>query len=112
LALVGSLVLPRREIHPHLAVPNLHREDTRFIGELVEGPAALQIEACVVPVAGQDAVAHAPPVQGESHVGTTIVHSVHAAVVKEERQRVTGNPDRHATGSAHIVQPTGSHEVI
>ena len=83
----------------------------RFIGELVEGPAAFQIEAGVVPVAGQDAVAYAPPVQGEPHMGTAIVHGVHAAVMEEERQRVTGDPDGHATGGAHIVQPAGSHEV-
>jgi hypothetical protein len=103
LALVGQLVLSRREVHPHLAVPDLHREDTRLISELVEGPAALQIEAGVVPVAGQDAVAYAPPVQGEPHVGTAIVHGVHAAIVEEERQRVTGDLDRHAAGGAHIV---------
>src|SRR3712207_8287908 len=47
LALVGQLVLPRREVHPHLAVPDLHREDARLVGELVEGPSALQIEAGV-----------------------------------------------------------------
>ena len=93
----------RCEVHPHLAVPDLYREDARFIGELVEGPAALQVEAGVVPVTGQDAVAHAPPVQREPHVGAAIVHGVHAAVVEKERQRVTGDPNGQLTASAHVV---------
>jgi hypothetical protein len=98
-----QLGLSRREVYPHLAVPDLHREDTRFIGELVECPTALQIEACVVPVAGQDTIVYAPPVQGESHMWTAIIHGVHLAIFKEERERVTADPYRHATGGAHIV---------
>jgi hypothetical protein len=65
----------------------------------------------VVPVAGQDAVAYAPPVQGKPHMGAAIVHGVYLAFVEEERQRVTGDPDVHPTGSTHIFQPSGSHEV-
>jgi hypothetical protein len=52
------------------------------------------------------------PVQGESHVGTAIVQSVHPTVMEEERQRVAGDTDRSATGTTHIVQPGGPHEVI
>jgi hypothetical protein len=65
-----------------------------------------------VPVAGQDAVLYGPPVQREPHVGTAIVHSVYLAVVEEERKRTTGEADGDATGGAHVVQPTGSHEVF
>ena len=108
---MGGLVLSRREVHPHLAVPDLHWEDARLIGELVEGPAALKIEAGVVPVAGQDAVAYAPPVQREPHMGAAIVHRVYHALVEEERKRVTGDPDGHPTGSTNIIQLSSSHEV-
>src|SRR5215218_7424225 len=108
---MGELVLSRREVHPHLAVSNLHREDARLVGELVEGPAALQIEAGVVPVTGQDAVSYRPAVQRESHMGAAVVHSVYLAAVEEERERVTGDTDVHLTGGTHVVQPGGSHEV-
>jgi hypothetical protein len=111
LPLVGEVVLSRSEVHPHIAVSDLHREDARLIGELVEGPAALEIEAGVVPVAGQDTVTYATAVQGKPHMGAAIVHGVHLAVVEEERNRVTGDPDRHPTGGAHIVYPSGPHEV-
>ena len=112
LAQVGRPVLPRREIDPHLAVPDLHGKDARLVGELVEGPAALEIEAGVVPVAGQDAVLQGAPVQGKAHVGTAVVHGVHPAIVEEERERVPGNPDGGAPGGAHLVQPSGPHEAI
>jgi hypothetical protein len=36
-------------------------------------------------------------------MGTAIIHGVHLAIFKEERERVTADPDRHATGGAHIV---------
>jgi hypothetical protein len=109
---VGQRVFSWSEVYPHLTVSDLHREDARLVGELVEGPAALQVEAGVVPVAGQDAVAYAPPVQGEPHMWAAIVHGVYPAVVEEQRQRVTCDPDRCAAGGTHLVQPSGSHEVI
>jgi hypothetical protein len=60
-------------------------------------------------VAGQDTVAYAPPVQGEPHVGTAIVHGVYPAVVEEERKRTTGDAHRHTTGGAYVVKPSSSH---
>ena len=56
LAQVSRTVLPRREIDPYLAVSDLHRKDARLVGKLVEGSAALEVEAGVMPVAGEDAV--------------------------------------------------------
>jgi hypothetical protein len=112
LALVSELVPPGGEIHPHFAVADLHGEDARLIGELVEGPAGFKVEAGVVPVAGQDAILYGPPVQREPHVGTAVIHSVHLAVVEKERERTTSEANRDAPGGAHLVQPTDSHEVV
>ena len=83
-----------------------------LVGELVEGPAAFQVEAGMVPVTGQDAILYGPPVQREPHVGTAIIHSVYLAVVEEERQRASADSDGDAPGGAHLVQPTGSYEVV
>src|SRR5215217_2148245 len=97
---------------PHLAVPDLHRKDARLVGELVEGPAALEIEAGVVPVAGQDALLQGAPMQGELHMRTSIVHGVYPAIVEEEGERVSADADEGATGGAYVLQASGSHEVI
>src|SRR5215211_9192836 len=85
LAQVSRSVLPRRNIYPYLAVFDLDGEDACLVGELVEGATALEIEAGVVPVAGQDPVLQGAPVQGEAHVGTAIVQGVYPAFVEEER---------------------------
>ena len=109
---MSELVSSRCEIYPHLTVTDLHREDVRFIGELVEGPAGFKVEAGVVPVTGQDTVLYGPSVQREPHVGTAVIHSVHLAVVEKERERTTSKADGDAPGDAHLVQPTDSHEVV
>jgi len=51
-------------------------------------------------------------VQREAHVGTAIVHGVYPAIVEEERERVSGDPDGGATSGAYVLQASGSHEVI
>jgi hypothetical protein len=112
LAQVSRTVLSRREIHPYLTLSNLDREYACLVSKLVEGSAALEVETGMMPVAGEDAVLEGAPVQGESHVGTAIVQSVHPTVMEEERQRVAGDTDRDATGTTHIVQAGGPHEVI
>jgi hypothetical protein len=83
-----------------------------LVGELVERTTALQIEARVVPVAGQDAVSQGAPVQGEAHVGTAVVHGAYPAFVEEERERVPGYPDGGAICGAYVLQTGGPHEVI
>jgi hypothetical protein len=100
---VGQRVFPWSEIHPHLAVTDLHREYACLVGELVECTTALQVEAGVVPVAGQDAVLYGPSVQREPHVGAAVVHGVYPAVVEEERERTTVDADGKAACGAHIV---------
>jgi hypothetical protein len=112
LAQVSRAVLSRREINPYLVVSNLHGKDPCLVCKLVEGSTALEVEAGMMPVAGEDAVLQSTPVQGESHVGTAIVQGVHPTVMEEERQRVAGDADRDATGGPHIVQPGGPHEAI
>ena len=112
LAQVRRTVLPRREINPYLTVSNLNGEHACLVGKLVEGSTALEVEAGVMPVAGEDAVLQGAPVQGESHVGTAIVQSVHPTVMEEERERVAGDTDRDATGGTHIVQSGGPHKVV
>jgi len=109
---VVELVSSSGEIHPHLAVANLYREDARLIGKLIESTAAFQVKASVVPVTGQDAVLYSPPVQREAHVGTAIVHGVYLAVVEEERERTTGEADGDAPSSEDLVQPSGSHQIV
>src|ERR671911_2598109 len=62
LAQVSRTVLPRREIHPYFVVSNLNGEHAGLVSKLVEGSTALEVEAGVMPVAGEDAVLPGTPV--------------------------------------------------
>jgi hypothetical protein len=52
------------------------------------------------------------PVQGESPVGTAVIHRVYPAIVEEEGERMPGYADGGATGVAHVVQPGRPHEPL
>ena len=75
------VALHRARVHPDLSVNHAHREAADIIGEGVEGAAAGEVEPRVVPVAGEDAVADAAPVQRKPHVGTAVIHRIHLAIV-------------------------------
>src|SRR5262249_17524653 len=53
----------------------------------VEGAAAFEIEAGVVPMTGQDSVLEAAAFEREAHVGATIVESEHAPTVVDDKDR-------------------------
>ena len=59
LALVRDRVVARAEVDEHVVAVELDREAAQLVGELVERAAGRQVEARVVPVAGEDAVADA-----------------------------------------------------
>jgi hypothetical protein len=107
--MVGGRVLARREVHPDLAVADLHREGGHVVGPGVEGAAAGQVEAGVVPGAGQDAVMHGAALQGEAHVRATIVHDVEPAVAGDQQQEVAGGVDRQAAAGLDVGQPGHLH---
>ena len=94
LAFVAGL---RLRVNPYLAVLDAHREAAHVVGEGVEGAAAGQVEAGVMPVAGQDAVADAAPVKGKAHVRTSVVNRVDLALVVEHGNGVAAAGDHHAT---------------
>src|SRR5919108_5353593 len=73
----------RRGIHPHLAVDDGHRKGAHIVGERVEGPAAGEIEACMMPVTGQDAIFDSTALQREPHVRAAVVDGIHLTLVVE-----------------------------
>src|SRR2546421_176730 len=105
------ILAPGVQVDPDRAVAHLDRVDTHVVGEGIEGAAAAQVEARVVPVTGQDAVAAAATAQREAHVRAAVVDGVHGVFVVEERDTVaaTGHDD-HAL-PAHVVERGNTYEV-
>jgi len=70
-------VIPARaRIDVDDVVPNDDLVRLYVVGELVESAAAPQVEAGVVPVAGQDAIADTSAVQGKAQVRAAVVDGV------------------------------------
>ena len=71
-----------------IAASKLHRVGPHVVGEGVEGAARLEVEASVVPVAGQQSVLDRAPVQRKAHVWAAVVHRVRTPVGPEDAHRL------------------------
>ena len=83
---VGVTVgVARARGHPHLAVAHLDVGRGDVVGPRIEGPAGDEVEAGVMPVAGENAVGDRAPMQRKSQVRTAIVERVDPTVVQTTR---------------------------
>src|SRR5258707_15534170 len=81
----GGIGMTERGLHPDVATAHLDRTDRYVVRPQVEGAAAFEVEAGVVPMTGQDAVLDASALKWEAHVRATIVEGEDApAVVDDE----------------------------
>src|SRR5207244_2894966 len=95
-----------------VAVPQLDGEAAELVGPLVERAAAAEVEARVVPVAGEDAVLHRPAVEREAHVRAAVVDRVHGAAVGEEDERVTAEVDDEPPGAPYLGERGSADESV
>src|SRR3954464_8467416 len=89
-------------IDPDLIVGNFDRKDTHIVSEEIECTAAGEIEAGVVPVAGQDAVTHRAAIQRKAHVRTAIIDRIDLIAVEEEYDGMPIDPHRKRSLAAQI----------
>src|SRR5262245_34520279 len=88
LAPVGrGVVMTECGFHPDLPIAYLDRANRYVVCPQVEGAAAFEIEAGVVPMTGQDSVLEAAAFERKAHVGATIVESKHATTVVDDKDR-------------------------
>ncbi len=86
----GGVGLTEHGLYPDLAVAHLDREGRRVVRPQIEGAAAFEVEAGVVPMAGEDAVLDAAPIERESHVRAPIVERKGAPPVADDEDRAMG----------------------
>ena len=102
-------VLARAARDQHLPVGDAHLVGRHVVGEQVERAAGSDVEAGVVPVAGQDAVVERSAVQREAHVRAAVVHGGNAVTVGEHGD---GDPvalDQDDPLGAHGLDRAGRH---
>ena len=83
----GGIGMTERGLHPDLAIAHLDRTDRDVVRPQIEGAAACEIEAGVMPVAGQDAVLDAAALERKAHVRATVVEGEDAPAVVDDEDR-------------------------
>ncbi len=83
----GGIVLAPQD-HEDVGTVDLDVVCPHVVGEGVERPPRGEVEACVVPVAGQKAVLDGPPVERETHVRAAVVHGERLPVSPEHADRL------------------------
>ena len=109
---VGPFRSTVADTYEYVTVSLFDRESLEVVAPAGETAAAAEIVAPSVPVAGQHAVADAPPGQRVAHVGTLVVRGVDRPVVPEEGDA----PSLHLHGLGlavhHLVRARHPYESI
>ena len=77
-----AILLDRLRVDEDLAVAQLRAEGGYVVREGIEGAAAGEVEFGVVPVTGEDAVAHGAATEREAHVWAAIVDRVYSTLIR------------------------------
>ena len=109
---MGQRVCWRPQVHPHLPVTDLHRKDARVIRPLIKGPATGEIKTCMVPMTCQNAIFYRAAVQGKTHMGASVVHSVDLIAAGKEHQRVPFELHRQTAGGLNISHFGSAQELV
>ena len=112
LALVTDRILARAQVDEHVVPVQSDREAAQLVRELVERPAGRQIEARVMPVAGEDPVADRAPVEREAHVRAPVVDGVHLLALREQAERVAVEVDDEAAFRAQLLERGGADGTV
>jgi hypothetical protein len=105
-----GICIIERGLHPYFAIAQFDREDRYVIRPKIKGAAALEIEAGVVPMTGQDAVLDAPPFEREAHVRATIVEGENPPAVVHEKDRTMTAVQNEPALRLYFLKAAGEHE--
>ena len=103
--------MTERWLDPDLAVTHLDRTGRNVVGPEIEGAAARQIEAGVMPVAGQDPIVDAAAFEWETHVRTTIIKGEDASSIVDHQYRRMTAMHHKAAFLLQIGQASHMYEV-
>src|SRR5437899_4619647 len=110
-ALVRHGVIRARDVYPDLVASHFDREDANIVSPWVERSATGQVEASVVPVAGQDAVLHTASIERESHMRAAVVYRVDTLPMANEEKRVAGDRSHLAARRPDVGQTPGAYKL-
>jgi hypothetical protein len=104
--------MTERGLHPHVAVAHLDRADRNVVRPQVEGAAACEIEASVVPMTGQDTVLDAAALERETHMRATIVEREDAAALVNDEDGPVVTMHNQAALRLQLLKAAGEREFL
>jgi hypothetical protein len=117
-AVVESSTPMRRRIgvaegrrHPNLSATHFDGTGRHVVSPQIEGAATRQVEAGVVPVAGQDTVVDAAAVERKAHVRTAIVERENALAGVNDEDRTVRPADDELSLCLQFLEATRSHKI-
>jgi len=107
-ALVRLGIIPKGDVDPDLVVTDFNREHADIVRPRVESPSSGQVEAGMMPMAGQNAVLYAAAIEWKPHVRTAVVYGVDSFSVSEEDNRVAVDVDDRTSGPPNVGKIRGA----
>src|SRR6476646_4733290 len=110
---VGSGIgMTERSFHPNLSVAYLDRADRYVVRPQIEGAAAFEIEAGVVPMTGQDSVVEAAALEWETHVRAAIVESKDTPAVVDDKNRTMATVHNEPPLHLQLIKAARECEIL
>src|SRR5262245_45654948 len=108
----GGIGMTERGLHPDVAIAYLERADRHVVGPQVEGAAAFELEAGVVPMTGQDAVLDAAALEREPHMRTTIVEGEDTPAVVDDEDWTMATVHNESPLRLQLLEAPREHELL
>src|SRR5262249_30795795 len=94
--------------HPHLPVDDAHVAKRDVVRPQIEGGAAAQVEAGMMPMAGENAIFDAAAVERKAHMRAAVVERNHVIAVGDNG--AAGRSDHHTAAVAQFVERADANE--
>jgi hypothetical protein len=111
-SLASLWVLLGGDVHPNLAFPNLHGKHPDVSGKLVKTPATCEVEAGMMPMAGENSVLDRAPLERKAHVGTPAIRRVDLSILSDHHDGVPSDMHNLAAVDIHLRYRCHAHELI
>ena len=106
-----GVAMAERRLDPDLAVTHLDRTGRDIVGPEIEGAAARQIEARVMPMTGEDAVLDAAAIERKAHMRAAVVEREDASPVINHQDRGMAAMQHEPTLGLQLGETAGAHKV-
>ena len=106
-----GVAMAERRLEPDLPITHLDRTRRDVVGPEIEGAAARQIEARVMPMTSEDAVLDAAAIERKAHMRAAVIQREDASPIIDHQDRGVATMQHEATLSLQLGKTAGAHKV-